>query len=490
MSNTNTNLNQSNSTSITYNANANDECECPSTSKILIAKKQSFSYYSNSKYKYKYTKYENIYYCKECNQDNPQFIIHLNRGGKIIYYHQILNEVEERIPIANFMKSCGGSSDISCDSAANGSAANGSAGAAANGSANGGTSLYRQYEINNMPEPRIHVLLANTTTNSTTSSNTNSSNTNSSNTNSSTTSIGYKYHSIKMKSQPISQAPLIEKLANRLGTKFQIDSDAHPGPDPPGPPNNNDFWNIGVDMILYRNGHDSIGWHADDTQYEDIILSVVVEMDVEYPRTIHIRPKTKKNRKSRSSKSSNILSSSSSSSSSSKKNRSKKEMTAMTLNENDEKIQLFVNQGDGYYMDGEMQKGYEHALLKNKKIQSNRSVLIFRHGRQTMIMNENEHDSGVPSISTDPVPIKPRIWFGHPLATTKVFECSTVHKRKILIQTNCHKCDQGGTVANKTQGCSSIVVSRQNPDYNEYDDFLQFTYSSNINQGAHPHLLF
>jgi len=98
---------------------------------------------------------------------------------------------------------------------------------------------------------------------------------------------------------------------------------------------------------------------------------------------------------------------------------------------------------------------------------------------------QNEHDSGVPSTSTDPVPIKPRIWFGHPLATTKVFECSTVHKRKILIQEKSHKCDQGGTVANKTQGCSSMVVSRQNPDYNEYDDFLQFTYSSNINQGAY-----
>ena len=35
-------------------------------------------------------------------------------------------------------------------------------------------------------------------------------------------------------------------------------------------------WNIGCDVILYRNFRDAIGAHADDTQGETVILCVII----------------------------------------------------------------------------------------------------------------------------------------------------------------------------------------------------------------------
>lgn len=39
-------------------------------------------------------------------------------------------------------------------------------------------------------------------------------------------------------------------------------------------------WNIGVHMIVYRCGQDKMGWHADNTKGERLILSVVIQCDV------------------------------------------------------------------------------------------------------------------------------------------------------------------------------------------------------------------
>jgi hypothetical protein len=41
-----------------------------------------------------------------------------------------------------------------------------------------------------------------------------------------------------------------------------------------------DQWGIGVDLIVYKDGEDSIGWHADDTQGKHWLLkppNVVVQ---------------------------------------------------------------------------------------------------------------------------------------------------------------------------------------------------------------------
>ena len=52
-----------------------------------------------------------------------------------------------------------------------------------------------------------------------------------------------------------------------------------------------DRWNVGMDMIVYRDGQDSCGWHADDTQNERLVVAVVVECGS--ARRVCIRPNRK-----------------------------------------------------------------------------------------------------------------------------------------------------------------------------------------------------
>lgn len=68
--------------------------------------------------------------------------------------------------------------------------------------------------------------------------------------------------------------------------------------------------------LSYRDGQDGISWHADDTQGEEIVLSVVTESEGG-PRTLCIQP-----------------------------SNSQAEQLG------DEQIELFPNSGDGYLMDG------------------------------------------------------------------------------------------------------------------------------------------
>jgi len=62
---------------------------------------------------------------------------------------------------------------------------------------------------------------------------------------------GYSYHGIKMKALPIELVPEVASYAREVAGLYGL----------PG-----DRWGIGVDLIAYRDGEDSIGWHADDTQ--------------------------------------------------------------------------------------------------------------------------------------------------------------------------------------------------------------------------------
>ena len=62
---------------------------------------------------------------------------------------------------------------------------------------------------------------------------------------------GYTYHGIKMKALPMDLVPEVASYAEELAKHYKL-------------PQNQ--WNIGVDLIAYKDGEDSIGWHADDTQ--------------------------------------------------------------------------------------------------------------------------------------------------------------------------------------------------------------------------------
>jgi alkylated DNA repair dioxygenase AlkB len=79
------------------------------------------------------------------------------------------------------------------------------------------------------------------------------------------------------------------------------------------------FWNIGVNPVLYRDGRDHMGFHADNDQGEELILSVLVSSPENATRRVRvreIRPKGKSAQKG------------------------------------DEELELFLDAGDAYSMDG------------------------------------------------------------------------------------------------------------------------------------------
>lgn len=205
-----------------------------------------------------------LYICKDCDLSaiDGGYEIKLKRGGTITYYPAIISE-EEKTAVSEFMDE---------------------------------SEQFRQYRINGYREPRVHVLLSASIQDK--KINTKSKDW------SDKPGPGYKYHGVLMKAQLLSRAPALKKLSEKLAKKF---ADKLIGKN----------WGIGVDVIFYRNGKDSINWHADDTQDEGIILTVVIESDER--RMVHIRTKGAR----------------------------KKE-----YEDGDEEIQLIVTGGNAYRMDG------------------------------------------------------------------------------------------------------------------------------------------
>ena len=64
---------------------------------------------------------------------------------------------------------------------------------------------------------------------------------------------------MNMKACPLQELPRLSALSSDLQKHCNITS-----------------WNIGVNPVYYRDGHDKMGAHADDTQQEDVILAVLV----------------------------------------------------------------------------------------------------------------------------------------------------------------------------------------------------------------------
>ena len=107
-----------------------------------------------------------------------------------------------------------------------------------------------------------------------------------------------------MNSFELSKIPLVQDISNELENYFNLK------------------WNIGVHMIVYRDGSDMMGWHADDTQGEKIIVCVVlhppVKDCVKIWRPLLIKPKGQKD----------------------------------NFHVGDEMIWVYESQGDAYIMDG------------------------------------------------------------------------------------------------------------------------------------------
>ena len=140
--------------------------------------------------------------------------------------------------------------------------------------------LLRQYTVGSFKyrEPVAHVLLS-----------------------SNPSSMGYMYHTVKMKPFPLSTIPAIEEIAEQTSKVVGIEG-----------------WNIGVDLRVYRDHNDGISWHSDDKQGESSIFTVILESPSTRP--ICIRKKCSK---------------------------------GVSRRDGDEYIELFGMAHDAYSMDGE-----------------------------------------------------------------------------------------------------------------------------------------
>jgi hypothetical protein len=130
---------------------------------------------------------------------------------------------------------------------------------------------------------------------------------------------GYRYGRITMKARPLSDLPRLQALAtemenmcrNHVG-KSNISSSSLLGKNDGRPSqccssqngsthaadtttsttNKDDcFWNIGVNPVLYRNGRDKMGYHADNDQGEELIMTVLVSSPANATRHVSIRPR-------------------------------------------------------------------------------------------------------------------------------------------------------------------------------------------------------
>jgi alkylated DNA repair dioxygenase AlkB len=269
--------------------------------------------------------------------------INLNQGGRLTIHREILED-DERKSIESFMDKC---------------------------------NLYRQYKIRGFREPRVHVLLSSTSDPEEFEEKKN----NGRGKNVSTDGYGYRYHGVKMKALPLAIAPRkVHDIAKRLAKRFCLQ---------------NEEWNIGLDLIVYRNGKDGIGWHADDTQGESLILTVIISSD--RTRIIKIRPKR-----------------------------------GMHLKDGDEEIEILLVPGDGYSMDEIMQIGYEHSVPPKPDSKGKRKVIVFRQGSQHVC-----EDNGLSTTDQPSLP-KKRIWFGPPPIQSGIVEGETCHSRDFLSESNVH----------------------------------------------------
>jgi len=250
-----------------------------------------------------YSEWEPIFF----KQDSLQNVttINLQRGGKISFYPNLCDNLQE---IKDEMEN---------------------------------TAEFRQYKFRGVyPEPRLHALYSSKVSqHEETEGVANEPDT--ADHKNGTHSIGYKYHGIRMKAKPLSKLPKIYQLSQKLAEQLGIEHG----------------WNIGADLLAYRDGNDSINWHADDTQQESIVLTLVVAAEGA-TRTVCVKPK-------------NIP------------------------RKGDEQIEMYPIPGDGYQMDGGMQAGYLHGILKQhstseQQPQSRRLAIVFRHGKEVMDISTKE----------------------------------------------------------------------------------------------------
>lgn len=310
--------------------------------------------------------------------------------------------------------------------------------------------MFRQYKLGNVPEPRLHMLLADGEPER---------------------KRTYRYHGVTMVAQALASVPRIEALAREASSTFD-----------------GLVWNVGVDVVCYRDGQDSCGWHADDTQGETLVMCVVLQSDGGL-RKVCFRPKQEATSTRRAAKASPR-----------KKRRSSAHSGEAPLADGDEELELWIGAGDAYSMDRGVQVGYEHAVPKRPAREPSigrRIVAIMRSGR-TESAATFDADSGEPTSSLE-APARRDLMaepiVGHvPGVLEAVGRCgekggvaldeAATYSREYLVETRAHVSAQRGVAGLAARGAESIVVSRQSPNLREADGLVWLRYTSTRRQGA------
>jgi alkylated DNA repair dioxygenase AlkB len=254
---------------------------------------------------------------------------------------------------------------------------------------------YKQYKVRECgSEPRLHALYC-------------------------SSKGGYQYGRVKMASHPLESLPVISGVAEGLASKFGL---------------LNDHWNIGCHLLLYRDGKDSIHWHADDTQGEDVVLSLTVDGPVADARTICFQPSN-----------------------------------TTTLKTGDEQLELYPIPGDGYSMDGAVQSSYVHAMLKTSPLHvdtTGRMAIIFRNGIHKVV-----EDNGC-AVTTLVAPQRQQYIFGNMCEELEEGKC---YSRDFLFNSQAHRNGHGNIAGNKDVGCASLIVCKLSRSLDD-DQFHFLTY--------------
>ena len=106
----------------------------------------------------------------------------------------------------------------------------------------------------------------------------------------------YRYGITRMKSRPLKTLPHTQQLSIQVEEMCKRTSGVG---NKEASNDGSAFWNIGVNPVLYRDGRDKIGFHADDDQQEELILCVLVSSPRDATRNVVIRPKFRKKEKTK-----------------------------------------------------------------------------------------------------------------------------------------------------------------------------------------------
>ena len=148
-------------------------------------------------------------------------------------------------------------------------------------------SLFRQYHVQACSEPRLNCLLHSNATGTSIGTD-----------NASSLQPGYRYGTVTMKARSYDNLPHTHRFTKQmelLYSETQNDSNAsslintniHNGNKTSK--TEESIFNIGAHVVLYRDAHDSMGFHADNDQGESYILTTIVSQN--HIRSIVVKPK-------------------------------------------------------------------------------------------------------------------------------------------------------------------------------------------------------